>query len=90
MRHDALLGYAFPSRHFGCKLQPGRAKRQVIGSRCELQAVHAMGNALDEALIAEEAVECRPRNTRMVGLATRDDAPLVGGEGTEPTEGRRP
>jgi hypothetical protein len=90
MRHDTQLGSPFPGGHVGRNLQPGRTEREVVRGRCELEAVNAMCDALDEALVAEQAVEGRTRNAGMHGLATCDDAPLVGGDDAEPTDSRRP
>ena len=86
MGHDTLSGCPLPGRHAGCKLQPGRTEGDVVGRRCDRQAVDAVGNPLYQALVAGQAVEGRSRNAGAFGLAARHQPPLICGDGAEPAD----
>ncbi len=88
MRHNALLGPSLPGRCIGRQLQPGRAEREVVGGRSQLQAVDTVSDTLYEVLLVEEAIERRTRNPRPISLAAGHKPPLVGSDGAEPADRR--
>ena len=89
MGHNTLIGCPLPGRHVGGELQSGRAEGDVGGMRCHCQTVDAVGNPLDEAFVAGQAVEGRSRNAGAFGLAARHESPLICGDGAEPADGGR-
>lgn len=88
MRHHALLGLTLPRRRVGHELQPSRAELEVVRGWCDFQAIHAVGDSLDEILVGDEAIKGRVANFRTLGLVAGEQAPLVCGDGGQAADGR--
>jgi len=85
--YDALLRCPLPGRNLRSKLEPRRAKIEVIWRRHPRQAVHAVRYPVKDACLGEP-VQGRLRDAGSFCLAAGDEPPLILSESRDAAERR--
>src|SRR5207244_8117071 len=85
--HDPLLRRPFPRRNLRGELEPRRTKVEIIRQRRPGQAVHPMRYPVKDARLGEP-LQRSLRDTGTLGLAARDEPPLILSDPRDAAESR--
>lgn len=89
VRDDSLKQCPIPCRDVGCQLQPGGPQFGMIRERRAGEVVHAVSDSPEDRTARDQAIEGGFCDAGHLGLAARDEAPLVFGDVGQSAEGRR-